>query len=438
MIVDFKKKLFMKTSYTLSLFFGILMSYAISAQDFYSIGFEKDTISISRTNQNDVLTPINIESIFPDSDKYKNYSYVVNIIRDESTLSNNSYELIDFSKKISLKSNKEKIYFLLEKDSVYDRERKVFLEIKIFDSEKDVSVNNIAKHKKLTLIIKEHKSDINHVSEYTYLSYVGTNFDLVDGIKAQNLFFATNIYLPNRHNKNKTGFYLSLYGNRAMSEIDSTGNVRRTYKIEKLTDTTYVTYTEQSKMIKSRVSDNIGAHFSILFPIFKKNVSTDLSLFYSPSLEFIWRRTSIIREFSNPKNLESNNMVGFIPGTIEIGTTSRSQFNEYSFNAGFLGLFLTLENSDVSVRIHGSVGYSSNFYPKSSLNSTLIIVDRSYDIFFAGRAWITEPQTGLTLQAEITNTNNNPRPFFGVTLSKAFDLKDLSGVFSPLASRANK
>lgn len=31
--------------------------------------------------------------------------------------------------------------------------------------------------------------------------------------------------------------------------------------------------------------------------------------------------------------------------------------------------------------------------------------------FFAGRAWITEPKTGITLQAEITNTMDNPRPF---------------------------
>jgi hypothetical protein len=106
-----------------------------------------------------------------------------------------------------------------------------------------------------------------------------------------------------------------------------------------------------------------------------------------------------------------------------------------STNIGILGLFLTLENADVSVRIQSSVGYSSNFYPRTSSNSSLITTDRSHDIFFAGRAWITEPRTGLTLQAEITNTGINPRPFFGVTLSKAFNLKELSGIFSPLTTR---
>lgn len=413
----------------------ILGCSSMNAQDFYSIGFKTDTLTISKSSQIDVLSSINIESNVPDSDKYKNYNYTVSIVNDETTLAISDYKLIDFSKKNFQKNGAEKVYFLLNKDTLNDRERKIVLEIKIFDGDKEVTSNNKAKNKKITLTIKEHKAIENHISEYSYLSYVGTNFDLVDGIKAQNLFFATNIYLPNRLNKNKIGFYLSLYGNRAMSDIDSTGNVRRSYKLEKLTDSTYINYTAQSKMITNRVSDNIGAHISVLFPIFESKESTDLKLFYAPSLEFIWRRTNLTQEFSEPTNLESNTVVGFIPGTIEIGASSRRQFNEYSFNAGILGLFLTLENADVSVRIQSSVGYSSNFYPRTSSNSSLITTDRSHDIFFAGRAWITEPRTGLTLQAEITNTGINPRPFFGVTLSKAFNLKELSGIFSPLTTR---
>jgi len=426
----------MKANFKCTLFFVFLCTInSLKSQDFYSFGFVTDTLTITKSNSKDVLSSIDIDVRIPNEERYKNYNYIVSVISNATTLSSDDYKIVDFSKKVSNTNKSENLYFLLKKDTLHDRERKIVLEIKIYDHGKEVTTNNLAKNQKITITIPIHQTHENLQSNYSYLSYVGTNFDLVDGIKAQNLFFATNILLAPRINKNKVGFYLSLYGNRAMRDVDSTGTTRRSYKLEKLTDSTYIDYTAQSKMTTNRVSDNIGAHISTLFRIFKSKERNDLNLYFSPTLEFVWRRTNLIQKFSDPKNLESTIVNDNIPGTIEFSDTAIRQFNEYSFNAGLFGLFLSLENEDVSVRIQGSFGYSSNYYPRTSINSMTMVTERSNDIFFAGRAWITEPKTGVTIQAEITNTKKNPRPFFGVTLSKAFNLKDLSGIFSPLTSR---
>jgi hypothetical protein len=125
-------------------------------------------------------------------------------------------------------------------------------------------------------------------------------------------------------------------------------------------------------------------------------------------------------------------------GDIEFSTKTTQFLNEYSFNVGALGFYLVHENKQISMRVYCSVGYSSNYYPQYSSESRTDQPKeyrRSSDMFFTGRAWITEGSTGLTLQAEITNTLINARPFYGVTLSKALNFKNIGTIFQPVTSR---
>lgn len=72
---------------------------------------------------------------------------------------------------------------------------------------------------------------------------------------------------------------------------------------------------------------------------------------------------------------------------------------------------------------------------KENLNGTTINDPNYFSegvIFFTGRAWITESVTGISIQAEITNTLKNPSAFFGVTLSKAINFKNLGRIFQPI------
>lgn len=417
---------------TLLILFLISLCLNSYGQEVYSVAFESKSLTFSKSAKDDKIEKIKLKVKQALPENLNDYSLRIKVDSIKSTLSASEYAL-DFKERLLINSKvEEAIYLTILKDTLETNDRKLYLSIDVFDkSKKSVNKMNLADNQKIEIIVKGIKKEEKVLSNYSYLSYAGTNFDLVDGTKPKNLFFATNVFIPPVKNKNRYGFYLSLYGNRTMSDIDSTGNVRRTSKIIKQTDTTYLKYTEQTKMITTRVSDNIGAHINLLVPFFNKNEKSDLKMYYSPSLEFVWRRTKINQQFKDPILQDSTMVGGIIPGSMVFDTNSNRQFNEYSFNAGLAGLFVALENSAISVRIHASTGYSSNFYPTQSMHTNTTVTTRSHDIFFSGRVWITEPVTGITLQAEVTNTSKNPRPFFGATLSKAFNLKDI-GIFKPL------
>lgn len=412
----------------------ILVKY-LNAQETLSIGFEKKSIELSRSINDTVIVPIHIITANTRSSSWKEYTIGIHVNYEKTSLPRTEYQIDFFQRPINKLEESEFAYIHLRNDSLGDRERKLYLLIQIDSAGMKRDLLNTARYKEIEITIKELTPKKGPLQEYTYLSYLGTNFDLVDGIRAQNLFFASNIYFPPYKNYNKVGLFLSLYGNRAMSDTDSTGNAIRTSRLRPLTDSTYMRYTEQIKMITTRYSDNIGAYISPLFRIFPKNEKTDLKLYFSPSLEFVWRRTNILQTFKDPVSQDSVVISGQIPAMITMDNTLRRNFNEYSFNLGLISLFLVIENKSISTRVYASVGYSSSFYPKISYDSNLTTSERSSDVFFSGKAWITEPTTGLTLQAEVLNTYYTPRPFFGATLSKAFNIGELSGFFSPIVSR---
>ena len=55
-----------------------------------------------------------------------------------------------------------------------------------------------------------------------------------------------------------------------------------------------------------------------------------------------------------------------------------------------------------------------------------------HDIYFNGRAWVTEINTGITLQAEINHSLINSNPQIVVTLSKAINFNRIGSIFSPI------
>ncbi|WP_415328886.1 hypothetical protein [Chryseobacterium sp. MMS23-Vi53] len=415
---------------------GMAFGQDVNERSIFELSFENDTIKVSKTSKDEYISiPIKIGIV--DAATWKDYK--LNVEVDEvSTLPLSDYEFEEKNFNFCDLQKNKVISIKLKKDDVVDRDRILVLKLKTYNKDKDIEERNIGLKKKIVIIIHDGKDHVNLFNEYNILAYLGTNFDIVESkTKAKNLFFATNIFIPPIERKNKIGFYFSLYGNRTMSDIDSTGNVSRVYKIEPLTDSTHTRYFSQNKMVITRVSDNIGAFISPLIKIFKSS-NKHLNLYYSPSLEFIWRKVDITTEFKDPSNLNSNIVTGGVPGTMVMDNISRKIQNEYTFNFGAAGLFLAYQTSAVSFRVHASVGYSSHFYPSNSLVKGMEdeSVGRKHDIFFLGRAWLTEAKTGVTLQAEIMNTALHPRPFFGVTLSKAFRLEEIGSIFTPLTDRS--
>lgn len=407
----------------------------VSDKSVFSIVFKNDTIKTEKSSKEDYINiPLKINLL--DAKDWEGYKLKIEVDQSKTTLPATDYQLVDSNFNFTELGSESIVNIILKKDTIDDRDRFIFLNLKTVKDTTDVGKRNIGANKKVVIVIKS-SSKKYHIDDYKILSYVGTNFDIVEGkTKAKNLFFAQNIFHPPNKNKHNVGFYFSLYGNRTMSDVDSTGNVNRTYKIESINNgTAHILYKSQNKMTVTRISDNIGVHISPLFKLIKSS-NEKLNLHYAPSLEFIWRQSKITREYTNPSNLETTTVYTPFPGTITMDNISRKIQNEYAFNVGLVGLFLVYETKEFSFRIQASTGYSTYFYPSNSiLLDDESEIGRKSDVFFLGRAWMTEAKTGITLQTEIMNTAINPRPFFGVTLSKAFKLEDLGAILKPLTSR---
>ena len=127
--------------------------------------------------------------------------------------------------------------------------------------------------------------------------------------------------------------------------------------------------------------------------------------------------------------------------TQPIDRTPKSySYNAYDFHLGG-GFWLIHENQKISVRLNMNVGWLRGFTPNlqniTEVESAELNTDylKTSDVFYTGKLWITESSTGITLQAEILNTLRTPNPFYGVTLSKAFDFEKLGNFFAPIATR---
>jgi hypothetical protein len=427
----------MKTSLLFKILLLLLFVTEVSiAQNNLAFNFDSLSISVTRNSSTDIIIPI---SISYNLDNYKDSAdYLLNITPlNETTLPTSDYELsettISFKNLIYSEKNNYTFYLKIKKDNnnIQDVDRKIVFQLRYIKK----GISNIIGDK-LSIIVNHKPNSLNE--GFNYLVYLGTNFDLVDGQKTNNLFFASNVFL--RPEKKHVGMYLSLYGNRTMTTTDTFNNLNLTTKLVKINDSSYYRINEKSSMIRSLVSDNLGAYVSPLIRLSRaSDLSNSLQLYYSPSLEFVWRRTNSVSTYSGSNSFDTTTINGYLySSVIEFPNKVISNFNEYVFNAGLIGFLVTHQSNEISVRVHGSVGFSSTYSPSNSStnnsNGGFNYYTSTKDIFFTGRAWITEASTGITLQAEITNSYKYSRPFYGVTISKAINFKNLGNLLKPVNS----
>lgn len=397
----------------------------------YDLSFDKDTIKVyDLKRQKSSIVKIGITGKYIPHEikkikiieEYSDFKTKTNI-----SLSFNQKEISKMKSEIDIKFQ-DAVYMTIKLDSLPKMDRKIIYRLIALDSlDKEVNYVNTAERTEVEVILKKENIK-DSLSSYKYLSFIGTNFDLVEGIKTKNLFFATNVFRA-PYSKNNFGFYLSLYGNRTMS---LTEKVAGESMITEIFQNSTGAYFKKVKTLESstitQTADNLGAHFSTLFAPFKKN--DEVNVYVTVSADFIWKRNHYMKEYGKVIKEED---IPLNDSGISILTNDLSPYRkiiqEYQFNIG-PGLFLSLENKNISVKVHGFIGYGSNAINNGTdLNNQIVFIKDYKDLVFSGRAWITEPKTGITLQAEINNRLKIPRPFYGVTLSKAFNLDKLAGIF---------
>lgn len=418
---------------TLVLFLSSILALG---QDEFNVKFTTQTDTVQRDTKKDLIVSYEVSATGKLDDSIQ--SYIVQVIADpSSTIATSDYSIEAFQFDLqAIYKNPQRFYVRIKPDALTDRERYIKLIIRtVHEGINKDSFNQATDiEKSMTVVIKPSTGNVP-LDDYRYLAYGGTNFDLVDGIRPKNLFFATNINLAPEA-RGKWGLYISLYGNRSAIFTDSTANALRDSRVEGISDTTARYYRVQSKLRSTRTSDNFGAYVSTPIQILHNRFSA-AKLFYAPSIEFIWRRTESRFEFTD--DVAADTIIRATPfrfGTFTIPPVNTVAYNEYQFNMGILGFMFSHETDDISVRLFMNTGPARVYFPQGVFNSepNAFTYEGRTEMFFTGRVWITEPISGVTFQAEVTNTLNISRPFYNVTLSKAINYKSLGALLKPVTS----
>lgn len=407
-------------------------SFALVAQPF-TIEFAKPELKLKRDKKDSVLAKVHLKMNTLVNGTV--YALRIAAVDGRNQLLPQEFKLDPATITITGTGVPQEAAFYLELEADPDgdqsKERDLVLGVDVSTTAGNVGNNNTGTNKVLVVRVKPAEA----LDNYEYLAYVGTNFDLVDGPKAQNLFFATNMYLPSKDRKiGRTGAFLSLYGNRPVSTIDSAGSTRQLVRVEPTSDSTYNLIYRMSDRRTVFTADNLGAHIVGLVSLGEKLSGTDntLELFFAPSAEFIFRRTNRITTFSNGVAADTTREDGKRL-LVVLPDQYTSESNTYEFRWG-PGLFAVHESKRMSVRVYFCVGWTSYYIPNPTSSNGVLDAqyNRTRDLSFSGRVWITERTSGITVQAEVVNSLDTPRPYYGVTLSKALDFSNLGSVFKPL------
>jgi hypothetical protein len=401
------------------------------------------TIDASFKNTNETFDRADKEVTYPitikvNKDKYTKENPELRLLTIRTNDGKSSFARKDYSLNFNSipldKLGTEYTFYITIKDTSLDEDKHLFLTIEVTQNGNVINSNTATANTEVDITVKARKQ----FKQYNHLAYVGTNFDLVDGIKAKNLFFATNSFIPPRPKHGGFGFNLTLYGNRTLTatDVDTVSDIPT--RIVGLGGDSARLYRENATRTLSRVTDNLGGSFSPLIRIGNTMGSADrvTQLYYAPQLEFIYRRTSITTTYTDNKVVDSN-IVHNRPTTGTVILTpmkEKDSYNVYDVYLGLLGGLLTHESEHIIIRVQSSVGVNFTYTAmgRFSMADLKPRYERKVNIFSFTRAWIMEPKSGVTFGAEVSNSflkKSDYRPYFNVTLSKALNMSGLAGLF---------
>lgn len=431
----------------------ILLFYSFIAQAQYTITFKKDRDTLRRSGARKELLEVELTASDAKIDSLKSHKLYVTVNDDKTTLPKADYEIfnpINGTAIKELKTDKNFVRIFIKVDDPKDKQVKDLKLVLKFTVKKTVDdgkeseddeKNNKGTVKEITVVIQPSDAPLE---SFRYLGYLGTNFDMVDGVQTNKLFFAVNILIPET---SKYGIHVGIYGNRTMTQSDTSVNTSFTSRIEALGTDSVIYFRDTATLMTSRKSDNIGAFFSPLIPV---DFLTDgnLKVYYAPNFEFIWRRTRIESMYENNATSHRDTARNRFPANVAFPLvtplSTKVNQNIYDVYLGLLGIMFRYETDDISIRLQGAVGFNFNYVPVGGLSSINPVYQRTTRGYFQGRLFITEPTTGFTIGAEVSNffgKYKNPpyyskaQPYYNVTLSKAFNLKNLAAIVKPLSNR---
>jgi hypothetical protein len=275
-------------------------------------------------------------------------------------------------------------------------------------------------------------------SDNEYWLFVGTNFDLLDGIKANDLYFRGSFLIPlNNQNPKRDQLYITFEKNRFFSEKDSLYRINFIDRIYKPRQGDSITIVNgQYNSFRETITENLGFSLNYL-----RNTSANPSERYN-----FYLMGGLYMDHQNKKIKYSNHSILsdtttflrnndsdyiFRPLLVE----SRTQSWNFNMYAGFMYI-----HSGTSVNLKAFLQAGTNYlwYPASSIRTSTSETTRYeklkdvYMRFHLDATLIESP--GVSFGAEVYYRRKQ-MPLFNFTLTKVFDYRQIKNFFGKVPAQ---
>jgi hypothetical protein len=266
---------------------------------------------------------------------------------------------------------------------------------------------------------------------------VGSNFDLVDGVQANNLFSGVFFYKRDIRPLKKAGSpnlgaFAGVYESKTTSNVLNPSNFAIQYfdrnAVSLIRNDSLPVFRDTGILGTSTVSRNIGLFFSPQVRLTNNTANADgFHVFASVWIEMLWQRISTTYDFSKVGRLDTiyvpNNQIRQLPS--KPSTVERDIRSDY-FG---LGLPMYYKEGDVNLYFSPTLGISNQTNmlvrdEKSLSDGKFTLTPASkWNPFYLFLFRLNEDKYGISFTGEVRGfLVKNTKPFISLALSKKFDL----------------
>lgn len=271
---------------------------------------------------------------------------------------------------------------------------------------------------------------------YEFLLFTGTNLDFLDGIRAKDLYFNSSYLFnlqPGKPDPKKWAF-ITFGKNRYFSTKDSVTRLPFRQEVFPRSVDSINIANGLYNVNRERITENTHLSLDLLFDICGSTTSSKFffSVGFNVGLSSIrFRNTGhhIVYADTSRAPLSRDTTYRFQPMRDELKTRETNG----SVN---VGLFHILSTSDVNVKSQFKVGLNNFAYPKQIRNGAFqdyMTFENDRKLYYLLRVDATVIKPGISLGFE-TFHRMGYEPMFNVSLTKAFHIKQLASLFTPLST----
>lgn len=268
---------------------------------------------------------------------------------------------------------------------------------------------------------------------------LGANLDLIDGLKANNLFggvfyYKRDIQKIGKRHTNNLAFLGAVYESKALAFRSNEDYVSNNFidgtSLSNISPDSIQIYKAFGKVKIVRNVTNIGILASPQIRLSKKLSSENGAHFYLGLwLEALWQNFSIEYDYTEQATIDT--LIAPLNDLNLYRPTFRKENTNVDFATHYFGAGLPvyIQEKDANLTIHSMLGACNQIAASTqevATNSNLSSVSRNWYAFYLVQFRLNEDQYGLSFSGEVRGLlKKNSPPVITLVLSKKFDLAKL-------------